>query len=509
MGVYCLKMRRLADDQKGMAVVVALLILVVLSILGITLMNLSMTESQIGANESDLKKAFFAAEAGIQEVMYRMRLDPASFPSSIEGTPACSATADPVVVGRVLGVPSLSSGISNNWTYNPFSSPVCSWTYSGNSAIGYGNYFGGNPGTAPGDLDSAGRRFRFCAAGDTSAYCTSATYSHKSGNQLANSNITNTASDARSYTVTVAPVVGYVGTCWQYVDQFGSPLPLADPAVACAVGGGIPINPMYKVTSVGTAKSSQKVLSTMIQRFTINLDPKGTLEANSNINVNSASAVIDGKNYDCDGNNPSADNDVKAAASPTGGTGISVNKPENLQCYDAGGNPITGVANCGATSGTFPDTIGALLLRGSSATTAQINALNAYLESIKVATGPDNNGPPFHGIVYVDGNYAMPPDGSTGILIVHHRDASNQDVATLGNFNGGTFKGIIIADKINKINGNAQIIGAIFGFGNAADGVTVDDVTGTPNIKYSKCALDTYVPPAFPYQVISGTWHEQ
>ncbi len=72
-------------------------------------------------------------------------------------------------------------------------------------------------------------------------------------------------------------------------------------------------------------------------------------------------------------------------------------------------------------------------------------------------------------------------------------------MANLGNFNGGTFKGLIIADKINV---NAQIVGAIFGFGNAADGVTLDDVTGTPNIKYSKCALDRYVRQAFPYLIV-------
>src|SRR3990172_407697 len=109
-------------DQKGMAVVIALLIFALLSLLGITLMGLSVTESQIGSNEADLKKAFFSAEAGIQEAMYRMRLDPASFPSSIEGNPACSATADPVVVGKVEGgaikIPSLSSGIANIWKYN-------------------------------------------------------------------------------------------------------------------------------------------------------------------------------------------------------------------------------------------------------------------------------------------------------------------------------------------------------------------------------------------------------
>src|SRR3990172_8589356 len=104
--------RRMAD-QRGMAVAIALLILALLSLLGITLMGLSLTESQIGSNEADLKKAFFAAEAGIQEALYRMRLDPASY--SYEGNPVlCSAAADPVVVGFVqagtLTVPSLSPG---------------------------------------------------------------------------------------------------------------------------------------------------------------------------------------------------------------------------------------------------------------------------------------------------------------------------------------------------------------------------------------------------------------
>jgi hypothetical protein len=287
---------------------------------------------------------------------------------------------------------------------------------------------------------------------------------------------------------------------------------------------------MYKVTSIGTAKNSQKVLSTMIRRFSVNPQPDGALTANTNINIQSASAVVDGKNYPCTGNPPpSADNDIKAATSPTGGAGIDVNKPENLQCYDAGGNPVTGIANCGGTSGTFPSTIGELLLGHpykndtspppTQARLAEIDTFNAYLESIKVtpAQAPPKTGPPFHGILYVDGDYEMPPDGSIGVLIVHHRNQQGQngctnpagcDVANLGNFNGGTFKGLIIADKINKINGNAQIIGAIFGFGSAADGVNVDDITGTPDIKYSKCVLDG-LNQDFPFQIVKGTWHEQ
>ena len=446
-----------------MAVVIALLVLALLSLLGITMMGLSVTESQIGSNESDLKKAFFAAEAGIQEAMYRMRLDPATSPD--EGDTVCSTTADPLVIGK-LGTPAPSwadPGNTNFWKYNP---PTCAWAYSGSSATGWGNYFGGNAA----NLNSAGRTFT-------------------SGGALVNANLTN----GGSYTTTVAPVVGFVGGCWQYVDQHGNPLT----GSSCApVSLPEPFNPLFKVTSTGTARDGRKVLSTMIRRFSVNPQPNGALTANTNINVQSAAAIIDGRNHDCDGNNPSNTDSVSAATSPTGASGVSINKPENLVC--AAG---TGTA-CKGTSSTFPSTIGAVLL-GPTATTTQIEAFNAYLESIKVtpAQAPTSA---FHGVLYVNGNYAQPPDGSTGILIVHN----TTDNANLGNFNGGTFKGVIIADKINKINGNAQIIGGIFGFGSAADGVAVDDVTGTPSIKYSKCIIDG-LSQNFPFEVVKGTWHEQ
>ncbi|MBI4380613.1 MAG: hypothetical protein HY574_05440 [candidate division NC10 bacterium] len=444
-------------DQGGIAVVVALLVLAMLSLLGITLMGLSVTESQIGSNESDLKKAFFAAEAGIQEAMYRMRLDPGT--STDEGDTACSTAADPVVIGK-QGTPTIAWANPTDpafWRYNP---PTCAWTYSGSSAIGWGNYFGGNAA----NLDSAGRTFA-------------------SGGVLVNANLTN----GGSYTTTVAPVVGFVGGCWQYVDSFGVPLG------SCAT---VATNPIFKVISTGAARDGRKVLSTMIQRFTIKPPLDGALTANTNINVQSAAAVIDGRNHDCDGNNPSNSDSVSAATSPTGASGVSINKPENLVCAAGTGDV------CKGTSSTFPSTIGALLL-GPTATTTQIEAFNAYLESIKVtpAQAPTS---PFHGVLYVNGNYAQPPDGSTGILIVHNAT----DNANLGNFNGGTFKGVIIADKINKINGTAQIIGGIFGFGSGADGVAVDDVTGTPVIKYSKCIIDG-LSQNFPFEMVKGTWHEQ
>jgi Tfp pilus assembly protein PilX len=483
-----------------MAVVVALLVLALLSLLGITLMGLSVTESQIGSNEADLKKAFFAAEAGIQEALYRMRLDPASY--SYEGNPVlCSAAADPVVVGFVqagtLTVPSLSpgsGGIANNWKYNPFATPACSWTYSGLDTTDYGNYFGKNPA----NLDSAGRTFRFCAAGDTSAYCTSSTYAHKNGNQLASANITNTVSDARSYTVTVAPVVGYVGGCWQYVNQFGTPRSLKGFAVACDPGA-IPKNPMYKVTSIGTAKTSQKVLSTMIQHYVIDPDLDGAVTANANVTITSAANRIDGRDHTCDGalHSPTGPHGtLKAVSVPIGDT-VTLNKDDNLKCSLTGTDTVNGIANCAGTSRPFPSSIGAFLL-GSDPPPApeEVNAFNDYLESIKVAPA-DAPTLPFHGVVYIEGDYAAVPDGSTGVLIVHNATST----AMLGPYNGGTFKGLIIADAM-QINGNVDIIGAVVTFAAVTAG------EGNPSIKYSKCIIDGLAQ-NFMLHAVKGTWHEQ
>src|SRR5574341_41857 len=406
--------RRMAD-QRGMAVAIALLILALMSLLGITLMGLAVTESQIGSNESDLKKALFAAEAGIQEAMYRMRLDPAVL--SDQDDTACSTAADPVVVASTGFIQPNQTTIPDPppavWKYNP---PTCAWAYSGTNATGWGNYFGGNAA----NLDSAGRTFTFNPNSLTAAHAVV-------GGPLANANLTN----GGSYTVTVAPVVGYVGNptpCWQYVDQFGTPLKL------CAT---VATNPIFKVTSIGTARDGRKVLSTMIRRFNVNPNPDAPLTANSDVDVTSASAVVDGRNYLCNGPDLAGDENKPAVAAPPNPPpnethpDIDVNNTGNLVCE--GG---TGVEACGTIRTPFPSTIGALLL-GPTATTTEIEAFNAYLESIKVATGPPENGPPFHGIVYVNGNYTQPPDGSSGILIVHN--ATN--TANLGNWNGGTFTG--------------------------------------------------------------------
>jgi hypothetical protein len=227
---------------------------------------------------------------------------------------------------------------------------------------------------------------------------------------------------------------------------------------------------MYKVTSIGTAKTSQKVLSTMIQHYVIDPHLDGAVTANANVEITSAANRIDGRDHDCDGTLlpplPSPGyGTLKAVSVPVGGT-VTLNKDENITCSLTGTDTVTGVANCAGTSMPFPSTIGAFLLGQPPPPIEEINAFNDYLESIKIAPpGPTSA---FHGVVYVDGDYAALPDGSTGVLIVHNATST----AKLGPYNGGTFKGLIIADKL-YIEGNAEVIGAVVTFASvtAAKGI--------------------------------------
>lgn len=115
------------------------------------------------------------------------------------------------------------------------------------------------------------------------------------------------------------------------------------------------------------------------------------------------------------------------------------------------------------------------------------------------------------GLVYVDGDYGSKAiDGTnhvngTGMLVVHNPlyDPREHDPdhplynaarasdpayapANLGNINGGTFHGIIIADKIDKIDGNLTVLGAIISLSNV-DATKVG--AGTANVLYSCQAI--------------------
>lgn len=100
---------------------------------------------------------------------------------------------------------------------------------------------------------------------------------------------------------------------------------------------------------------------------------------------------------------------------------------------------------------------------------------------------------PFHGIVYLNTTGSVTftgkgLDGSSGILIVH--DTSNRvgtGTATMIEVHGD-FKGIIISDRIYKLNSNGEMYGAILGLSKIDLGNTFGN--GTPKVRFSSQVLN-------------------
>ncbi len=116
---------------------------------------------------------------------------------------------------------------------------------------------------------------------------------------------------------------------------------------------------------------------------------------------------------------------------------------------------------------------------------------------------------PLADIVYVTGNFgtaagASPRLDGSGILIVHNplfdpREHDPQDPlydpaktadpryrpATLGNASGGTFHGVIIADRIDRFTGDAQIYGSVVTLSRTHS----SSITGRASIQYSCAAV--------------------
>ncbi len=90
---------------------------------------------------------------------------------------------------------------------------------------------------------------------------------------------------------------------------------------------------------------------------------------------------------------------------------------------------------------------------------------------------------PFHGVVYIEDDVGPVHFGnSSGILIVHNASKT----ATL-KANGGTFKGLIICDDIDKVNGGIDILGAVVSL---SESTGKWDFNGNSSIHYSSQVLD-------------------
>ena len=227
-----------------------------------------------------------------------------------------------------------------------------------------------------------------------------------------------------------------------------------------------------KVISVGsTSRASRTAEVTMIK---MKANPKtwAALAANGSVNT-IGNFTADGRDWD--------ENGMVPLSNGEGSFGIATRNTLNLGGSSSVGGTVAGIdyappdkglGNPGVVSEnpnqplmTSPDNaLG--LPEGTLKNMAQSNG-TYYENGNLVPSGP------ISGVTYVEGNFAT-ADGE-GVLVV---------TGTLGNFHGN-FKGIIIANCVDKANGNSQIVGTLLTMTTAA----ADVLNGTADILFSKARI--------------------
>src|SRR6266581_7337905 len=92
MSAFCRK--KTSNSERGVALIIALLVLLLMTAVGMGMILMSNTETNVSANFRDEQTAYFAAKAGIEEVRDRLRagaanslLLPTTLGSTLAGAP--------------------------------------------------------------------------------------------------------------------------------------------------------------------------------------------------------------------------------------------------------------------------------------------------------------------------------------------------------------------------------------------------------------------------------------
>ena len=223
------------------------------------------------------------------------------------------------------------------------------------------------------------------------------------------------------------------------------------------------------VVSTGTVtisgvQQAQRIIRASVQHAGI-VNPRAAVAISGVASTNGA-VTVDGREHDANGNltgapgkygiSTSSGTFNQSGTSKVGGNGIAPAKPANPATYELNAPPL-------------PNTPEELL---------QVSA--GSLDQFKTSTPPQT---PFNGIVYLTTSWdGVNLNGSSGVLITHNATGD----ALLKNIHG-VFKGLIVTDDIVHINGDAELIGAVYGL--KTGGVTLGN--GSGEVKYSSAILST------------------
>jgi len=268
-------------------------------------------------------------------------------------------------------------------------------------------------------------------------------------------------------------------------------------------------NVVWILESTATKDAFKAVQRMRVSKRTLTMNPPGALTANHSVTL-TGNITVDGRNY-----NSSGTSLIDGSSTATTGA-CTENKAAVTLTDTADSVNAKGSTNlfCNSTYSTSTPT--QCVNKDSTIlyhTPEDVLGLNPG-DLDNVIQDADTYVPPTDsivGMVYVDGDYGAGAAGGnnltgTGILIVHNplynprqHDPAEPSYdaaiasdpayapANLGNINGGNFHGLIIADKIDKIDGTIGITGAIVS-------LTEIDMTlvgaGTATIKYSCSGLN-------------------
>lgn len=232
------------------------------------------------------------------------------------------------------------------------------------------------------------------------------------------------------------------------------------PGTGYAVGDEIIVS--TGILNVAGIEQARKVLRVSVRQSSI-VDPRAAVTISGVASTNGA-VIVDGREHDENGEltgepgkfgiSTASITFIQGGSSDVGGNGIAPANPANPLTYEINAPPLP----------NNPEEI--------------LGLSPGSLDHLKTSTPPAT---PFNGVVYLTSSWeAVDFNGSSGVLIVHNADGT----ALLKNIHGN-FKGLIITDDIIHINGDAEIIGAVFGL--KTGGVTLGN--GSGEVKFSSDVL--------------------
>jgi hypothetical protein len=459
--------------DSGIALIMALLALLLVSAVGLGMIYMSTTETSINQNYKDTQTAFFSMRGGLEEMRERMRTQSLSYIGAVTGTPM-PTTQMPGNPGSIFYITNPSAGevvtpLTFGTTY--FDDEFCHESFSGLPYVG--------PGTACNAAGSAPAASVTTIASNSPYNNTAASLKYKWVRLTLKQNGTFPNALVDSTQSTAAGLASQV--CWNTsTSQEVVSLALGYANCAAAKAAGLYVEPLYLVTSLAiTPQGSRRVGQYEAASLSFT-PPPGAVALDGPTPVfnppNSSNGAIDGfdGSSSASGVAPPALPAGSAAcgAGPTApaiGTdnGADATVVSNDITVPPGTKPgnFTGSPPPGDPAGTTPSVAPGTGMSNWSSPAA----LNSLVSSI--ADGADvkctgNTGacsgstfgtPAAPQTTYVNGNFTFPTGGGAGVLVV---------TGTLTISGKMQFDGLILVIGAGNVQinggGDGQIFGELF-----------------------------------------------